>query len=166
MYLTTKYARWLSQFPKSARSDSHCQFTTQWLLVLEEFRIQVSLHDTRSHGPAICFQCVGQEGLGKIHLETTTAFHARHRNVGGSNLIGSFRSSIWLLHSNDISFVHWFICDGGNTGRCGIHYADDYLRLLAFAAGEARGLLWWSPRLYWVLVCVLHPKSYYWVYFQ
>jgi len=42
---------------------------------------------------------VGQEGVGKIHLETTTAFHARHRNVGGSNLIGSKHTT---------STFHWY----------------------------------------------------------
>jgi len=86
--------------------------------VLEEFGIPVSLHDTR-------YKCVGQDGVGKMHLETTPAFHARHRNVGGSNLIGSFRSSIRLLHSIDISSVHWFIYDGSNTGMFDIHDADD-----------------------------------------
>jgi len=37
-----------------------------------------------------------------------TAFRDRRRNVGGSKLIGPFRSSMWLLHSSCIRSVLLF----------------------------------------------------------
>jgi len=40
------------------------------------------------------FQWVGREGEGKLCQTQWTAFRAIHRNVGGSNLIGLFTSSI------------------------------------------------------------------------
>ena len=70
--------------------------------MLDEFGIPVSLHDAR-------YKRVGQEGVGEIHLETTTAFHARHRNVGGSNLIGStltcYKGMLWTKSGAEV--VPW-----------------------------------------------------------
>lgn len=44
---------------------------------------------------AIFFWWAGQEGEGKIYMDTMDSFCAIRRNVGGSNLIGPFKSSMW-----------------------------------------------------------------------
>jgi len=55
----------------------------------------------------------------------------RHRNVGGSNLIGPFISRMWLLHSSCIRSVYLFVYDVATLASS---ISSMYTTSLGFAA--------------------------------